>query len=72
MTVVGAEWIPWFCLLNVIDKVLHETYELFYVGLEDAVFAVDDVKGTHGLFVVQREHENRGAWQLQVLGGAGG
>ena len=34
-------------------------------------FAVDDVKGTHGLFVVQREHENL-VCGSQVLGGAGG
>ena len=41
------------------------------MGLQNPVFAVDDVEGPHGRFVVQGKHEDL-VGGGQVLGGAGG
>ncbi len=52
-------------------KILYEFQKLFHMWLQNPVFAVDDVEGSYGGFVVQGKHEDL-VGGGQVFGGAGG
>ena len=59
------------CLENLQIKIFYKFQKLLHMWLQNPIFTIDNVKGSGGRFVVQREHKNL-VGVGQVFGRAGG